>query len=114
MLNSLKFVNFQLSLPSSSSPPPHTRTPAPQAGGISAQKPVDDEVRNVYASVAAAVEAQAGVAGAYDIHAYATQVVAGIKFFVKVWLFCPGMQMLMVNYLKSLPRVDTILLTMQY
>ncbi len=63
-------------------PGPHATTD--QAGGISAQKPVDDEVRNVYASVAAAVEAQAGVAGAHEIHAYSTQVVAGTNFFVKV------------------------------
>jgi hypothetical protein len=95
----LSFFNCSASsFPPSPSPPPRTRTRcAPQAGGISAQKPVDDEVRNVYASVAAAVEAQAGVAGAHEIRAYATQVVAGTNFFVKVWLFCPGTQMLMEN-----------------
>ena len=68
----------------------------------------------MYASVAAAVEAQAGVAGAHEIHAYATQVVAGTNFFVKVWLFCPRTQMLIIIVSRKNSIVDIVLFTVLY
>lgn len=56
-------------------------------GGTGAVKPVDDEVKAVFAKVADAFVASAGVAAsdvsADNIDSYKTQVVAGTNYFIK-------------------------------
>eukprot|EP01117_Protostelium_nocturnum_P003331 TRINITY_DN142_c0_g1_i2.p1 TRINITY_DN142_c0_g1~~TRINITY_DN142_c0_g1_i2.p1 ORF type:complete len:133 (+),score=40.74 TRINITY_DN142_c0_g1_i2:84-482(+) len=55
------------------------------AGGLSNTKPADDEARQVAQANKAAVEAKTGKTyNTFEVESYATQVVAGTNFFLKV------------------------------